>query len=110
MNDKDAEAILVIITCLVGIICGIAVANKRGIMLGSLTSVLKQSARKYVVRERRRKPFYSYLGVAFVVVTAVALLFTRNLAQLAFFISFNMLSIAYLLNYFILLEPKDNSE
>lgn len=106
----DPESTLVFITCLVGAVCGIAVLSRRGVIYGSARSHLNDAAKKYVQRPGKRNQFYLYLGIAFIVALLVALLSTRDLKLIAFFVGFNSLSIGYFLSYFVLLEPKDKSK
>jgi hypothetical protein len=106
----NAENILVPITCLVGIVCIIAVQIKKGIIMGSIRSELEGSAKKYIARSEKQKPFYIYLSLAFIVSLLVALLFTRDLESIAIFTGSNLFTIGYFLNYFVLLEPKDESK
>ena len=107
----DADTILIIITCLVGIVCITAVQIKKGLIMGSILSQLGgSSTKKYTERSEKRKSFYIYLGVAFASITLVALLFMRDLESIAIFVILNLLSIRYFLNYFVLLEPKDKTE
>jgi hypothetical protein len=106
---NDAEDSLVLITCLVGVICGISVSSKQGLIMGSVVSTQKGAVKKYVVRKGRRRTFYIYLGIVFLIALSVALLLTRDIKSISFFIGFNMLSVGYFLTYFVLLEPKDKS-
>lgn len=106
----NADTILIIITCLVGIACIIAVQVKRGLIMGSVWSQLNGSAKKYVERSGKRKLFYIYLSIAFVAIVLIALLFLKNLESMAIFIILNLLSIGYFLSYFVLLEPKDKTK
>ena len=107
---QGAEDILLLLTGLVGLICVISVANKRGEILGSMRSSLKHASTKYVERPGQRKLFYIYLYFTFMILAIVALIFTSDLYLILFFVGFNMLSIVYFLNYFVLLEPKDKFE
>ncbi len=106
----DADTILIILTCLIGIVCITAVQIKKGLIMGSIWSQLGEGTKKYIERSEKRKLFYIYLGVAFAIIILVALLFMRDLESMAIFTILNLLSIRYFLNYFILLEPKDKSE
>lgn len=107
----DAEDALVLITCLVGIVCIIAVQSKQGIVLGSTSlSRFKKSSVKYVKQSEQRRPFYIALVAALVIILLVALSFTRDIMQIAFFVGFNAVSVSYFLSYFILLKPKGKIE
>jgi Flp pilus assembly protein TadB len=107
----DADIVLIIITCLVGIVCITAVQIKKGLIMGSILSQLGEgNTKKYVERSEKRKSFYICLGAAFAIITLVALLFMRDIESMAIFAILNLLSIRYFLNYFVLLEPKDKAE
>jgi len=110
-NMTDADIILIIVTCLVGIVCITSVQIKRGLIMGSILSQLGEgSAKKYVVRSEKRKSFYIYLSIALAIIVLIALLFLKSLESMAIFVILNLLFIRYFLNYFVLLEPKDKSE
>lgn len=106
----NAETVLVVLTCLVGTTCIIAVQNKKGVILGSVSSQLSGSTKKYIERSGRRKPFYTYLCATLISLVAIALLFLEDLESMVIFIVLNLLPIGYFLSYFVLLEPKDKSE
>jgi hypothetical protein len=103
----NAETILIILTCLIGIACITAVQIKRGVIMGSVRSQLGEGVKKYVERSEKRKPFYVYLSVTFVIVALIALLFIKDIQGMVIFSVLNLVSIGYFLNYFVLLEPKD---
>jgi hypothetical protein len=107
---NDAETILVLITCLVGITCVIAVQNRQGVILGSVSSGLKAANKKYVERSGKRNQYYLLLAIALVSILLVGLLLTRDIQLLTIFTVLNLFSIGYFLCYFVLLEPKDKSE
>ena len=50
----DADIILIIVTCLVGIVCITAVQIKKGLIMGSILSQLSESStKKYVERKEK---------------------------------------------------------
>ena len=107
----DVDTILIIITCLVGIVCITAVQIKRGLIMGSILSQLGESGtKKYVERKEKRKPFYIYLCLAIVISVLFALLFTADVKLIAIFSGSNLFTVGYFLHYFVLLEPKDKPE
>jgi Flp pilus assembly protein TadB len=110
MTD-NADIILIIITCLVGIVCVTAVQIKKGLIMGSIWSQMgEEGTKKYVEQSEKRKSFYIYLSVAFAIIILIALLFMRDLESMAIFTILNLLFIRYFLNYFVLLKPKDKTE
>jgi len=109
MTDAT-EDILIIITCLMAIACFTAVYIKKGVIMGSPQSLLRDSTKKYIERREKRKMFYLYLGIAFAVIILITLLFTRDLGSMAIFTILNLISVWYFLEYYVLLEPKDKIE
>lgn len=102
----DSDTILIILTCLVGIVCITAVQIKKGIIMGSVWSQLGKDTEIYAVRNEKKKSYYIYLGIALATVILIALMFMKDLESMAIFASLNVLSIRYFLNYFVLLESK----
>jgi hypothetical protein len=102
----NSEGILVII---MGIVCGVCVFTttaKTGVIMFSLRSRFKQARVKYVVKKEKLKQFYNAMATALLLNVFVAVSFTRDFKNIAFFVVFNMLFIGYCLLYWILLEPK----
>ena len=106
----NTESVLAVLTCLVGAVCIIAAQTKKGVILGSVSSQLSETTKKYVVRSGKRKPFYIYLSVTFISLVTIALLCLRDLESIAIFVGLNLFSIGYFLSYFVLLEPKYKSK
>ena len=105
----NSDTVLIILTCLVGTVCIIAVQIKKGIIIGSVWSQLGKDTKIYSVRNEKRKLYYTYLGIALAAIILIALVFMRDLESMAIFAILNVLSIRYFLNYFVLLEPKERS-
>lgn len=99
-----SEDLLVMLMGAVVITCWIAGSNKRGLILFSVKSYLDEGAKKYREKKGKRKPYFISLSVALALNLLIALIFTRDIAWIAVFITINMIFITYCLRSFVLLE------
>jgi hypothetical protein len=103
---KNSEGILVVIMFFVCMVSLFATTAKTGVIMFSMRSRLKHAGTKYVIKEKKRKQYYSAVATALLLNVFAALALTRDLKMIAFFVIFNMLYIGYCLRHWILLEPK----